>query len=244
MLNLLHAIFKNAVLSENLEEISTAPAVVGKLEFNNKGKCEKCSRCLEVCPTGALTKVNNWSIQVDLKKCIACGTCLTACAHACLNDTKRDWPIIDKDDNIVLADYIQRRIGDSLHIRHLDAGSCNACDFEMGALSNPFYDISRFGIEFVASPRHADIIMVTGVITRNLKKAVELTYKAMPKPALVMAVGSCACSGSTYPASYAQVGSVDTILPVDIYLPGCPPTPKMMAYALIYACELMNAKKD
>ena len=128
-------------------------------------------------------------------------------------------------------------LGRSLHIRHVDVGSCNACDFEMGALLNPVYDVAQYGIDFVASPRHADLLMVTGVVTRNLRPALEATFKATPAPKLVMAVGACACSGKVFGDTYAEEGPVNEIVPVDIYVPGCPPRPQALLYGLLLALD-------
>ena len=125
----------------------------------------------------------------------------------------------------------------SLHLRHLDAGSCNACDWEITATTNAIYDIQRFGIDFVASPRHADAVLVTGPVTRNLQIAVRRTYAAMPEPKLVIAVGVCACSGAVYPTGYAAGAGVDAVLPVDIYVPGCPPRPQAIIQGLLLAMD-------
>ena len=107
----------------------------------------------------------------------------------------------------------------------------------MSALLNPIYDITQYGIDFVASPRHADLLMVTGVVTRNLRKALEMTLEATPTPRLVMAVGACACSGKVFGKTYAQEGAVDKIVPVDIYVPGCPPRPQALIYGLLMALD-------
>ena len=125
----------------------------------------------------------------------------------------------------------------SLHLRHLDAGSCNACDWEITATTNAIYDIQRLGIDFVASPRHADAVLVTGPVTRNLEIAVRRTYAAMPEPRLVIAVGVCACSGAVFPTGYAAGGGVDAVLPVDIYIPGCPPRPQAIIQGLLLAMD-------
>lgn len=132
----------------------------------------------------------------------------------------------------------QRLCAQSLHIRHLDAGSCNACDFEMAALLNPVYDIQRLGFDFVASPRHADIVMVTGAVTRNMELAVRRTYDAMPQPKIVIACGSCACNKGAVGEGYAVVGKVADILPVAIEIPGCPPRPQEILQALLAAREI------
>ena len=131
----------------------------------------------------------------------------------------------------------------SLIIRHLDTGSCNAEEAELLALSNPFYDIARFGIEFTASPRHADVLTVTGPVTRHLKIAMEKTYNAMPKPKIVIAIGDGACNGSIYEKTYACLGRVDKFLPVDIYIPGDPPSPEQILKGLL-TCKVLLAQKD
>lgn len=130
---------------------------------------------------------------------------------------------------------LEKLLGSSLHIRHVDAGSCNGCDFEMMALCNPVYDVQRFGIEFVASPRHADMLMVTGGVTRHLAEALKKTYQAAAAPKLVVAVGSCACSGGIAGQSYANAGGVDKIVPVDVYIPGCPPRPSALLEGILLA---------
>jgi len=126
-----------------------------------------------------------------------------------------------------------KRKSRSLQIRHLDCGSCNGCDFELAALLNPVYDIQRFGLDFVASPRHADVLAVTGVVTKNLAEAAVSTYEATPEPKLVVAVGDCACDGGVFSLGYAVVGPVEKVLPVDVKIPGCPPTPERILKTLL-----------
>ena len=118
-----------------------------------------------------------------------------------------------------------RRLGRSLSIREVDAGSCNACELEINALSNAYYDIERFGIRFVASPRHADVLLVTGPVTKNMREALERVHSATPDPKWVVAVGECACTGGIFRESYACVGGVAEVLPVDLKIDGCPPRP-------------------
>ena len=142
-----------------------------------------------------------------------------------------------------VAEHIHRTLGRSLHLRHLDAGSCNACDWELVALLAPHYDIRRLGIDFVASPRHADGVIVTGSVTRNLEPAVRRTFEAIPEPRVVIAVGACACSGGIAPASYASAGGVDQILPVDVYVPGCPPRPEAILFGILLAVGRIEAKR-
>lgn len=134
-----------------------------------------------------------------------------------------------------LAGEIRRRLGRSLHVRHLDAGSCNGCDWEISALLNPIHDVQRLGIDFVASPRHADLLLVTGVMTRNLEEAALRAFEAMPEPRLVVAVGACAISGGVFAGSYAGRDGITGVLPVDVFVPGCPPRPEALIQGLLMA---------
>ncbi|MGA7965426.1 MAG: NADH-quinone oxidoreductase subunit NuoB [Gammaproteobacteria bacterium] len=120
---------------------------------------------------------------------------------------------------------LDKRFSGSLAIRHVDAGSCNGCELELHALSNAYYDIERFGVNFVASPRHADALLVTGPVSRHMETALRRTFAAMPQPNLVIAAGTCACTGGEFGVSYASCGAVSNVIPVDVNIPGCPPSP-------------------
>jgi Ni,Fe-hydrogenase III small subunit len=120
---------------------------------------------------------------------------------------------------------LSARFGGSLAIRQVDAGSCNGCELEIHALNNPYHDIERFGVHFVASPRHADVLLVTGPVSRHMEAALKRTFTATPAPKLVIAAGECACSGGEFGVSYASCGAVENVIPVDVKIPGCPPTP-------------------
>ncbi|WP_457645415.1 NADH-quinone oxidoreductase subunit B family protein [Profundibacter sp.] len=124
-------------------------------------------------------------------------------------------------------------LGRSLAIRVVDAGSCNGCELEIHAIDNAVYDVSRFGIHFVASPRHADVLLVTGPVTRNMTTALKRTYAAMPAPKWVIASGDCACNGCVFAGSYAVEGGLDTVLDVDLHIPGCPPSPTVLLQGLL-----------
>jgi Ni,Fe-hydrogenase III small subunit len=135
-----------------------------------------------------------------------------------------------------LKKKIRRLLGGrSLHVREVDAGSCNGCELEITAMSNPVYDIERFGVHFVASPRHADVLLVTGPVTRQMELALKRTYEATPEPRIVIATGDCAIDCGVYAGSYAVSGPVESVIPVDIKIPGCPPTPTAMLRALLAA---------
>jgi Ni,Fe-hydrogenase III small subunit len=131
------------------------------------------------------------------------------------------------------ANQIRSIVGRALNIRQVDGGSCNGCEAEISALSNPYYDLERFGIHFVASPKHADMLLVTGPITRNMAEAVKRTYEATPSPKLVVAVGACGCSGGIFAPSPEVVGGVDSVIPVDNFIPGCPPTAAMLLTGIL-----------
>jgi NADH-quinone oxidoreductase B subunit len=217
----------------------------------------------EACPTGAISISDSGAtrrIEVDLGRCNACGEC--ACDAAVRMTPKFELASTRRTALVARAEYelnpdgshrrlvasaeveqtgltlkreIQRLIGRSLAIREVDAGSCNACELEIIALNNPVYDIERFGIHFVASPRHADMLLVTGPVTRNMELALRKTYDATPDPKLVVAVGACGISGGMFGVNYATRGGVDQVIPVDVYVPGCPPRPEALIYGILLA---------
>jgi Ni,Fe-hydrogenase III small subunit len=131
----------------------------------------------------------------------------------------------------------RRRLGRSLSIREVDAGSCNGCELEIHALANAFYDLERFGLRFVASPRHADVLLVTGPVTKNMREALERTYAATPDPKWVVAVGDCALDGGIFAGSYAVSGGVSSVVPVDLHIRGCPPSPTALLRGLLALVE-------
>ena len=199
------------------------------------GKCESgCAACVEACPTAAL-RVTDRGPQLDVGRCIFCGDCVAACPEGAISFS-RDWRlassvreelIVTADRPILvhaLGDELKRLLGRSLRLRQVSAGGCNGCEVEVNALGNVVFDSSRFGIEFVASPRHADGILVTGPVTANMKEALRITYEAVAEPKLVIAAGACAISGGLF-RDFAEVANGVVRLPVDLYVPGCPPHP-------------------
>ncbi len=136
-----------------------------------------------------------------------------------------------------VASAARKTLGRSLSIRQVDAGSCNACELEIHALSNAYYDLERFGLRFVASPRHADVLLVTGPVTLNMKEALERTFAATPSPKWVIAAGACAIDGGLFAGSYACAGGVAQVVPVDLTIPGCPPTPTQLLQGLLTLLE-------
>ena len=135
-------------------------------------------------------------------------------------------------------------LGRALCIRHVDAGSCNGCELEIHALNNPFYNIEGLGIRFVASPRHADLLLVTGPVARNMELALKRTYDATPDPKLVVAIGDCGCSGGIFGCSYASAGPVNSVIPVDVAVPGCPPSPNRILTGILTAITATTAKQN
>jgi Ni,Fe-hydrogenase III small subunit len=150
-------------------------------------------------------------------------------------------PQIDDAELLSLGVEVRRaihgRLGRSLAVRQVDAGSCNGCELEIHALNNPYYDIERFGVHFVASPRHADALLITGPVSRHMETALRRTWRATPSPKLVIAAGSCACDGGEFGVSYASCGAVENVIPVDVKIPGCPPPPLVLLKGILAALQ-------
>lgn len=240
MINIFQKIISTGMVTEKYDEGQVPSRFRGEVIVEDKD-CIECQACAKVCPTKAIRIVND-SICINHNACIFCGRCVERCERNQIKHTDHyklttlSGSLRDSTGNL-LKKKIRSVLGRSLHIRHVDVGSCNACDFEMNALSNPIYDVQQYGMDFVASPRHADLLMVTGVVTRNLTQALLMTYEAVPTPKIVMAVGACAASGQVFGSSYAIGGAVDEFVPVDIYVPGCPPRPQALLYGLLLAMD-------
>lgn len=236
MINILKKMFFTGIVTEKSDAGDVPPRFRGEVVVS-QGGCQDCRACMNSCPTKAIVMIGG-EISINHKACIFCGRCIERCESQSIRHSA-EYKLATVSDGLdekisqLLPAKIKEVFARSLHIRHVDVGSCNACDFEMSALSNPIYDLQQYGIDFVASPRHADMLMVTGVVTRNLTQALLMTYEAMPSPKLVMAVGACAASGQVFSASYATCGAVDTLIPVDIFVPGCPPRPQALLYGLL-----------
>jgi Ni,Fe-hydrogenase III small subunit/formate hydrogenlyase subunit 6/NADH:ubiquinone oxidoreductase subunit I len=244
----------------------------GRPEFDfERWRCPK--QIEEACPTGAVhvsESDNIREVTIDYGRCTYCGVCADQSTDGAVRMTndfelavtdRRDLMVkatyVDdrlvrtetfsspgaEDAGLKLKDAIHRVLGRSLAIRQLDAGSCNGCEQEIVALNNPVHDIERFGIHFVASPRHADMLLVTGPITRNMELAARKTYAATPAPKVVAAVGACGISGGIFGRNYATVGAVDEVLPVDVYIPGCPPRPEALLHGILLAVGRLGDKR-
>jgi Ni,Fe-hydrogenase III small subunit/Pyruvate/2-oxoacid:ferredoxin oxidoreductase delta subunit len=218
-------------------------------------KCgDGCDACAAVCPTSAITVEKSGigpdRLAVDYGRCVVCQLCVEACPDEAAS-LSSDWAFgVRSRADLKLADHSPSgtspvsepsRAGfrRSLHIRHVDAGSCNGCESELQALNNPFYNLHRLGIFFTNSPRFADLLLVTGPVTYAMREPLRRAYEAMPLPRWVMAVGTCAVSGGVAGGGYACDNGLEDVLPVDLYLPGCPPNPTAMIEALLMFLDRM-----
>jgi len=207
------------------------------LPMMDRERCDEgCTCCSDVCPTGAITLTPD-AVDIDLGRCLFCPECERACPTGALSfshnhrlaatardrlhvDGRSAFPSIER-----MSEALRRLLGRSLKLREVSAGGCNGCEAEANALGNVIYDISRFGIEFTASPRHADGLFVTGPVTANMRDALRTAYDAVADPKIVIAAGACAISGGPFIGHDEAGDGIGDLIPVDLYIPGCPPHP-------------------
>lgn len=205
----------------------------------DSSKCPQgCTKCVEACPTDALrARIGDGRMSVDLGRCLFCTDCVDACPEGALTYSD-DWRlatraredlVVEEGRALKLAGALEGRMrnlfGRSLKLREVSAGGCVACDLDANVLNTVGWDLGRFGIQFVASPRHADGLVITGPVTENMRLALEKTYAAVPEPKIVIALGTCAISGGLF-AGHSEVhGGAASVVPVDLFIPGCPPHP-------------------
>jgi len=212
------------------------------------GRCISCGLCAEASLDGAVAITRDFELATSDRSnlVLAASYELNADgAHRKLLETHRGssnaGATLEKLGQQT-RQKIHKLLDRSLAIREVDAGSCNGCELEIVALNNPIYDLERFGIHFVASPRHADMLLVTGPVTRNMELALLKTYQAMPDPRLVVAVGACGISGGIFGENYASLGGADKVVPVDVYIPGCPPRPQALLHGILLAVGRLEEK--
>jgi len=207
--------------------------------------CTGCGACTRACPTGAITA--DGALQsVDLGKCLFCPDCANACPNRAITysgdyhlaSRQRQALVVNpQQDNgyesVVMEKGLQKLYGRSLKLRQVSAGGCNACEADTNVLNTLAWDLGRFGIQFVASPRHADGLLITGPVTQNMHLALKKTYDAVPEPKIVIAVGACAISGGPYIDHPQAHNGAESVVPVDLYIPGCPPHPLTILDGLI-----------
>jgi Ni,Fe-hydrogenase III small subunit/Pyruvate/2-oxoacid:ferredoxin oxidoreductase delta subunit len=228
-------------------EESGQQGVLGMPRFAPERCAPECAECAAACPTAAIaiekSRAGEERLAVDYGRCIACQLCVEACPAEAAT-ASFDWAVGTcersqlrltshapaPEESAVVSRAGFRR---SLHIRHVDAGSCNGCESELQALNNPFYNLHHLGIFFTPSPRFADLLLVTGPVTYAMREPLQCAYEAMPEPRWVMAVGTCAVSGGVAGGGYACANGLEGVLPVDLYLPGCPPNPAAIIEALL-----------
>ena len=213
----------------------------GLPEIHKEATREMADKCEKACPQEA---INGKEKTIDMGRCVFCGTC-ERISEGGFSSFSRNFELAAaKRDHLITngtlpllaehaSSYFKKLFGRSLQLRQVSAAGCNACEADLNVLATPFFDLARFGINFVASPRHADAIVVTGPISRNMKTALIETYDAVPAPKVVVAVGSCAISGGPFYGSPEVSQGLDSILPVDLYIPGCPPHPLTNLHALL-----------
>jgi Ni,Fe-hydrogenase III small subunit/ferredoxin len=216
--------------------------VLGMPRYNRQACRDGCGDCAAVCPTHAI-EARDDGLAVDYGRCVVCQLCTEACPTGAMAPSG-DWAFgVREREDLIWSDTAtppqrratreRRAFRRSLHIRHVDAGSCNGCESELQALNNPFYNLHRLGVFFTPSPRFADLLLVTGPVTHAMHEPLKAAYEAMPEPRWVMAVGTCAVSGGISGGNYACGSGLDGVLPVDLYLPGCPPNPAALIEALL-----------
>ncbi len=210
-----------------------------KIVSINYGDCIFCGECAAACPD-AISMTKEFQLATTKKEHLITQARHRDDGHGIFKfvEIVDEGGTVDRSLEEIgarLRDKIHRLLGRSLNMREVDAGSCNGCEVEITGLNNPVYDIERFGIHFVASPRHADMLLVTGPVTRNMEIALKHTFDATPNPKIVVAVGACAIGGGIFGRSYASCGGVDNILPVDVFIPGCPPRPEALLHGILLA---------
>lgn len=216
-----------------------------------------CAECVSVCPTGAITRSGESPVALDLGRCIFCADCVAACPSGAITRTGDHRMAVRRREDLLLGapgeeevrlasaldEKLRKLFGRSLRLRQVSAGGCNACEADTNVLGTIGWDLGRFGIQFVASPRHADGLLITGPVTRNMRHALQETWAAVPSPRIVIAVGACAIAGGPF-AGLPQVSDgAAPAVPVDLYIPGCPPHPLTVLDGMLRLLGTIEARR-
>ncbi len=220
----------------------------------DRSRCKDgCRDCIEACPTGALA-VDGGGLRLDLGRCLFCQECVSACPEGAVTYTTEHRMAARRREDLIVRGGVLERVQAldekmlrlfrrSLKLRQVSAGGCNGCESDVNVLGTIVFDLGRFGIQFVASPRHADGLLITGPVTENMKLALEKTYEAVPPPKIVIAVGACAISGGPYIGHEEVHDGADSVVPVDLYIPGCPPHPFTILDGLLSLLDRMASNR-
>jgi Ni,Fe-hydrogenase III small subunit/NAD-dependent dihydropyrimidine dehydrogenase PreA subunit len=221
-------------------------------------KCaDSCDACVAVCPTQAIVRPKGQPVALDLGRCIFCAECVAACPTKAITQTGDHRMAVRKREDLMLGesgkeelrlavaldDKLRRLFGRSLRLRVVSAGGCAACEADVNVLGTIGWDLSRFGIQFVASPRHADGLLITGPVTKNMELALKKTWAAVPEPRIVIAVGACAIAGGPFIGNPEHLGGAASVVPVDLFIPGCPPHPLTILDGLLRLLDRLEERR-
>ena len=229
----------------------------GSLRVSAAGCPQGCSECVSVCPTGAITSSSPKGISLDLGRCLFCSECVAACPHGAIKQTGDHRMAVRRREDLILGApgreevrlaaaldaKLLKLFGRSLRLRQVSAGGDASAEADLNVLGTIGWDLGRFGIQFVASPRHADGLVVTGPVSANMVLALKKTYDAIPDPKIVIAVGACAISGGPFAGNEEVMGGVDTLIPVDLYIPGWPPHPLTILDGLLRILDRLEERR-
>ncbi len=216
-----------------------------------------CEACVQVCPTEAITRAPGRPASLDLGRCIFCSACVETCPAGAITQTRDHRLAVRRREDLVLGDpgreqvrlagaldeKLRRLLGRSLRLRQVSAGGCNACEADTNVLGTIGWDLGRFGIQFVASPRHADGVLITGPVSKNMELALKKTWEAVPGPKIAIAVGACAIAGGPFVGHPEVNNGADQVIPIDLYIPGCPPHPLTILDGLLRILDRLGAAK-